>query len=195
MSDLQCAARLFVARHGEAVYESVLITDDGGSLSAIGRQQARDLAERLRGERIARVWSSSLSRAVQTAEIVAAALGVDVVVREGLREYAVGSLAGTDGDEALILGPVFEAWIAGDNTAEIAGGESIKGIVERVGAVLEEIRDIHRGETVLVVSHGGAMGVGLPSILGVPRSNGHDFMVPGGEHVVIVGDADGWSLA
>ena len=52
-----------------------LVTDDGGSLSAAGRGQARALGERLRGERIARVWCSPLSRAVQTAEIAAGVLG------------------------------------------------------------------------------------------------------------------------
>src|SRR6478609_3419986 len=95
MSSLQCAARILVARHGEAEYETELCGDDGGSLTALGRAQARELADLLSGERIARVWTSSLSRAVQTAEIVAASLGVDVVVREGLREYGVGSLAGS----------------------------------------------------------------------------------------------------
>ncbi len=193
MSDLQCAARLYVARHGEARYESAQITDDGGSLSAVGRQQARELAERLRGERIVRVWSSPLSRAVQTAEIVAAVLGVEVVVREGLREYSVGALAGTDGDEALALGPVFEAWISGDDTAAVPGGEVIAEVVDRVVGVLEEIKDIHRGEAVLVITHGGVIAISLPVILGVPRASGHDLMLPGGGSVLITGDADGWT--
>ena len=43
MSSLHCPARIFVARHGEAEYETDLCTDDGGSLTALGRRQARDL--------------------------------------------------------------------------------------------------------------------------------------------------------
>jgi broad specificity phosphatase PhoE len=85
MSALQCPARLFLTRPGEATYESDAVGDDGGWLTRTGRQQSTALAARLRGERIARVWSSPVSRAVQTAEIAAAALGVDVVVRTGLR--------------------------------------------------------------------------------------------------------------
>ena len=103
MSDLQCPTRVFVARHGEAEYETDLVCDDGGSLTALGRQQARELGASLSGERIARVWTSSLSRAVQTAEIAAGVLGVDVVVREGLREYGVGDLAGADGGRGDVL--------------------------------------------------------------------------------------------
>ena len=38
MSDLQCAARVFVARHGEAVYESELLSDAGGWLTPLGRE-------------------------------------------------------------------------------------------------------------------------------------------------------------
>lgn len=47
MTDLQCAARLYVARHGEAVYESELLSDAGGWLSPWGRQQAADLGTSL----------------------------------------------------------------------------------------------------------------------------------------------------
>ena len=98
MGDLQCAARIFVARHGAADYESELLSDAGGWLSPLGRQQSRELAGQVEGERISRVWTSDLSRAVQTGEIVAARTGVDVTVRTGLREFGVGDAAGTTGD-------------------------------------------------------------------------------------------------
>ena len=89
MTDLQCAAQILVARHGEADYETELLTDDGGSLTALGRKQSVELAESLAGERIAHVYVSSKSRAVQTGEIIAARLGVGVTVREALQELSV----------------------------------------------------------------------------------------------------------
>ena len=49
MSDLQCPARVFLARHGEAAYETELLMDHGGTLTARGRAQARELGEKLRG--------------------------------------------------------------------------------------------------------------------------------------------------
>jgi probable phosphoglycerate mutase len=192
VTDLQCPTRLFVARHGEADYETTLVTDHGGSLSAAGRVQARALGERLRGERVARVWCSPLARAVQTAEIAAGVLGVDVVVREGLREYGVGALAHTSADEAAELGPVFRRWVDGDDSATIPGGESVAAIVARVVEVLEEIRDVHRGEGVLVVGHGGTTRATLPVLLGAPRTMGYDLDLPGGAYVALEGDDSGW---
>ncbi len=194
MSSLQCPARIFLARHGEAEYETALVTDDGGSLTRRGREQARALAERLRGERIARVWTSPLSRAVQTAEIAAGHLGVDVVVREGLREYGVGSLAGTDGDESATIGPVFRAWAEGDDEARIEGGETIARIVARVRAVLEEVADAHPGEAVLVVSHGGVILGSAPWLSGRPRLSAYDVELPATGFAQLEADADGWRL-
>src|ERR1051325_10355842 len=69
VSDLHCPARIIVARHGEAEYETPEMNATGGSLTTVGREQARDLGEQLRSEKVAAVMCSELSRAVQTAEI------------------------------------------------------------------------------------------------------------------------------
>ncbi len=192
MSDLQCAARVFVARHGEAVYESDLLSDAGGWLSPLGRDQARALAERVAPERIARVWTSDLARAVQTGEIVAAALGADVVVRTGLREFGVGDAAGTTGDPDPFA-ETFAAWLGGDLTARIPGGESGEDVVERYTAVLDEIADAHRGESVLVVSHGGVMCTALSAVArNLALSHSRDLPMPHCGVVALEGDADGW---
>ncbi|QSR30394.1 histidine phosphatase family protein [Nocardioides sp. S5] len=192
MSDLQCAARVFVARHGEAVYESELLSDAGGWLSPLGREQARALAERLAPERISRVWTSDMARAVQTGEIVAAALGAHVVVRTGLREFGVGHAAGTTGDPDPFA-ETFAAWLDGDLTARIPGGESGEDVVQRYTAVLEEIADAHRGESVLVVSHGGVMCMALSALArNLALSHSRDVPMPNCGVVALEGDADGW---
>jgi len=157
MSDLQCAARVFVARHGEALYESDLLSDAGGWLSPRGRQQAKDLAATLAPERISRVWASDMARAVQTAEIVAGALGVDVVVRKGLRE---------------------------------SGAE----VVQRLATVLDEVAAADRGESVLVVSHGGVMSMALAVLAAnLPATHGHERPMPNCGVVALEADADGWA--
>lgn len=192
MTDLQCAARVFVARHGEADYESEQLSDAGGWLTTLGREQARVLAESVEGERIARVWTSDLSRAVQTGEIVAARLGVDVIVRKGLREFGVGDAAGTTGDPDPFA-ETFAAWLDGDLAARIPGAESGTEVVERYEAVLDEIADSHRGESVLVVSHGGVMCMALSALArNLTLSHSRDLPMPHGGVVAVEADADGW---
>ena len=153
MSSLQCPARILVARHGEADHETGLVSNDGGSLSALGRRQARELGESLRGERVARVWTSPLAPAVQTAELAASVLGTDVVVREGIADS-----------------------------------------VGRVQATLQAIADEHRGETVLVVSHAGAILASLPPLVGLPRANAVGASLRTCGVVALEVDADGWRL-
>ena len=192
MSDLQCPVRVLVARHGEADYETDRLNDHGGTLSPIGRQQSRALAATLATERVARVWSSPMSRAVQTAEIVAAALGCDVTVREGLREFGAGVHAGHRFDPDP-LRPTFLRWLAGDLTERVEGAESGAEVIGRFAVVLEGIADLHRGETVLVVSHGGAICTGVPALAhnltaGFPKER----PLPNTGVVELAGDADGW---
>lgn len=192
MTDLQCPARLLVARHGEAAYESELLSDAGGWLTPLGREQARGLAASLAGERVARVWTSDMARAVQTGEIVAGLLGVDVVVRTGLREFGVGDAAGTTGNPDPFAA-TFAAWLGGDLTARIPGGESGDEVVARYRTVLEEVADQHRGETVLVVSHGGVMSLALSALAAnLTVSHSRDRPMPNAGVVAMEADADGW---
>lgn len=192
MGDLRSAARLLVARHGEAEYETELLTDAGGWLTVHGREQSRRLADALAPERVARVWTSDQSRAVQTAEVVAARLGVDVVVREGLRELSVGDAAGTDGVPDPFAA-TFAAWLGGDLSARIPGGETGAEVVDRVSAVLAEVADAHRGESVLVVSHGGAIRTALPVLAcNLDAARAIDLPLPECGVVAVEGDTDCW---
>lgn len=192
MTDLPRTTRLLVARHGEAAYESDLLSDAGGWLTPLGREQARGLAASLADEQVTRVWTSDMARAVQTGEVVAGPLGVDVVVRTGLREFGVGDAAGTTGVPDPFAA-TFASWLDGDLAARIPGGESGEDVVARYRTVLEEIADAHRGETVLVVSHGGVMCLAL-SVLAANLAVSHsrDLPMPNCGVVVMEVDAGGW---
>jgi broad specificity phosphatase PhoE len=194
MSDLHCPARLIVARHGEAVYETDTMTDSGGSLTTLGRAQARELGERLAGERVAGVVCSELSRSVQTAEIAAAALGLPVEVRRGLQEFAIGDFLGRARDP-LVLDPILAGWLAGDLTPAVPGGESGAQVADRVLAVLDHVADRFRGETVLVITHGGVI-LALTGRLapGSPSAPADAYDVPNCSTYLLERDADGWRV-
>lgn len=163
MTDRADAATILVARHGDAEYETHHWADEGGSLTEEGRAQAAGLADRLADRHVAHVWTSTYARAVQTAEIVAARLGVKVTTREGLREFSVGSLAGLRAEDPFA--DTFRAWIDGDLDRRLPGGETGAELRLRMHHVLHEIAERHRGETVLAISHGGLMRLTLPLIL------------------------------
>jgi probable phosphoglycerate mutase len=193
VSDLHCPARVVLARHGEADYETDLMTESGGSLSALGRDQARDLGERLRSERVAAVVCSELSRAVQTAEIAAGVLGLPVTVREGLQEFPAGDFRGRVYDRGFFDAMV-RSWLAGDLEAGVPGGETGRETADRVLGVLDGIADQFRGETVLVVSHGGVIlalwGALAPGSVLAPERD----LVPNGATYLLERDADGWRV-
>ena len=188
MTALQCATTLVVARHGEAEYEPSDVDEEHGTLSTLGRRQSEALGEALAGRRVAHVWTSPLARAVQTSEIVAARLGVGVTTRLGLRELDAGDLAGPTPDPDPFPG-IVRSWRAGDLDVRIPGGETGREIADRFGAVLQEVADAHPGETVLVVSHGGTIGLGVPALA---RMDAEQQPLGNGGTVEVLADADGW---
>jgi broad specificity phosphatase PhoE len=179
---------VFLARHGEAEFETPLFMDHGGSLTSHGRAQARELGERLRGEKIAHVYCSTISRAVQTAELAAAGLGVGVTVREGLVEIALGEALGLPADSGF-FDDAMDAWVAGDVDVQAPGSESAVEIAGRVRRVLDDLADRHRGEAVLVVSHAGTIVATLAVLAFAPGRPAH---VPNGASYELEGDSDGW---
>src|SRR3954454_4923415 len=138
VSDLHCPATLVVARHAKAAFVETWFSDEGGSLTSEGRTQAAALADSLHGRRVAAVWCSDASRAVQTAEIAAGVLGVAVTARKTLREVFIGDLIGQAFDYSRIEA-VCQHWYAGALDARFPGGESGTEVVARHRAVMEEI--------------------------------------------------------
>ena len=112
-------------------------------LNEHGREQARALAEQLAGEPIDAIYSSDLSRARDTADIVGARLEVPVAVDPDLREIDVGAVEGLTAEES----GAFDGW----------QGEPHEAHSLRVLAAIDRIAARHPAERILVVTHGGSM--------------------------------------
>ncbi len=195
MSDLQCPARILIVRHGEATYERPnILTDAGGVLTETGRRQAQDVADRVAGDRVAAVYTSRLGRAQETAGIVGERLGLPVTVVDGVEEFHVGSLEGKSWS-APEAGATVLAWAGGDLARRWPGAESGDEVVVRFVAALEGLADRHRGETVVVVSHGGVMTLGVThTALNAAPETRRQLDVPHGAVATVEVDADGWRL-
>jgi probable phosphoglycerate mutase len=197
VSDLQCPATVLVVRHGESegnLAHRLSSAAPGSALSSRGREQARALAETLRGRRVARVYASPLRRAQETGEELAKELSVDLETLPGVEEVGVGSREADASDAGWDeLDAARVSWQDGDLSVAVGGGETGADVVHRAAAALDGVADLHRGETVVVVSHAVLMEVALPRLTGAGRTLGGRH-VPNAGVVELERDADGWRL-
>lgn len=174
--------RLLLARHGETTLNSAhrIIGSTDLPLSDAGRQQADRLARRLALERLDALYASPLRRAVETAELVAAACGLPAQVDERLRETDFGAWEGLSMDEvARRDAAALAAWQA-DAMAAPTGGEPPARLLARVDALLSDLRGRHAGQTVALVAHGGLFQALILRALNLPYRNDWVFMLYNG---------------
>jgi 2,3-bisphosphoglycerate-dependent phosphoglycerate mutase len=168
-------------------------------LTPAGVAQARALARTFEHAGVTHVYSSPLPRARQTAEIVAAALGVPCVSDQALREYDVGDFEGLPyiGEHAWRWDRyewVEQAWRDGDHAACHPGGESLADLGARFLPFMAWLAAHHADNDVLVaVGHGGFYRAVLPLLMpsistgyALAHTLGH------GDSVVAVHDDAGW---
>src|SRR5262245_4853683 len=161
--------RLLLVRHGAtaATEEDRFSGSSGAELSDLGRWQAARLGERLGGERLAAIYASPLSRALDTARILAGHCALEPIVRDGLREIGHGRWEGMKrSDVAQQFAAEFSAWEEDPFTFAPEGGESGVAVLARALPVVREIVTAHRGEQVAVVSHKATLRLLLSSLLG-----------------------------
>ncbi|WP_405545543.1 bifunctional RNase H/acid phosphatase [Streptomyces phaeochromogenes] len=157
--DLGTPTTLVLLRHGETpLTPQKRFSGSGGSdpaLSDTGRDQADRVATALaaRGT-VQDVISSPLARCRETAAIVAARLGLDVRIEDGLRETDFGAWEGLTFAEVRERYPDdMSAWLSSPDAEPTGGGESFEAVAHRVAAARDELLAAHTGRTVLLVSH------------------------------------------
>jgi len=170
---------VYLARHGQTAYnfEGRFQGQLPVPLDALGREQARELAERAAAHGFAVLWSSTLLRARETAEIVAARIGLEPREDARLMETNAGYWTDRPFGEVQAQAPgLFAKFVAGDPTFAFPGGESFAEQEVRVGAALDEIE---RGPLpALVVCHGMVIRAALSGRTGHWLPNGQ--RVPNG---------------
>jgi broad specificity phosphatase PhoE len=181
VSDPGPLSGVLLARHGQTDDNREPIRVQGFTdtpLNDTGRRQASELAERVAGDGIASLWSSDLSRARETAEIVGARIGLAPRLDARLREANRGRWEGHRFIDIAREEPDrYAAWLRAGADFRFPGGESLLDQQVRVSECLSEIHAA--GELpALVVCHGGSIRVML--CLRDPRGLGafHEFEVP-----------------
>lgn len=148
---------LIVIRHGETTWnrERRMQGTTDTPLSDVGRAQAQALGRRLAGHGFTALYTSDLSRARDTALAIAEHTRRSVVADARLRERRFGIFEGLTAAEIQERFPEEHArFIGRDPDYEVPGGESAREFTDRCLGGLSEIAGRHRGEDVVVVTHG-----------------------------------------
>lgn len=139
-------------------------------LTEAGREQVHLAKNSLLGKGITKIYSSDLTRARETAQIVAEALSLKITYLPQFRESNNGLLAGMLKTEAAVKYPGVY-WNALSWTERWPGGESPEEFFYRIRAAWYEFKRQVGKDNVLLVSHGGVMNIILCLENGIPYTN------------------------
>ncbi|MDQ6801427.1 MAG: histidine phosphatase family protein [Acidobacteriota bacterium] len=164
--------QLILVRHGETEENAAGIVQGWhhGTLSDLGKQQVRRLAERIARMETDALFSSPIGRALATAQAIADATGLEIRTLDTLREVCLGTWEGRGyldirRDDA----ENYRRW-RDDPEAACPGGESHSDVRRRMEEAFETIASSADGQhrRVVVVSHGTAIRLGATVLLGAP---------------------------
>ena len=165
------ASRLYLVRHAQSQGNTGEdLTTGDPDLTDVGCEQARRLGERLKSQRVDRIYASPLRRTQQTASAIAQASGLHVLTKDDLREVVLGQA-----DYDIRLLPARERasvarLILTDGTWDaFPGSEGSEPARKRVRDVIHEIVDDHPGERLVLVSHAAFIQTFVSVILGLSR--------------------------
>lgn len=164
--------RFYFVRHGQSVANTLRVISNRNlphPLTELGRQQAAALAQSLAGVAFTHIYASPILRAVQTAEIVASALGMPFEIADALREPDCGIMEGRSDEAAWAEHKrVTLDWLLHEKfDSHIDGGESHHAVRARFVPFIQRLIDQHRGtdHNVLLIAHGSLLYMMLPVVL------------------------------
>jgi len=166
--------KIYVARHGqnEDNANGILNGHRDLPLTAIGERQAHELADGIKAQdlRFDAVYTSPLSRAGRTAEVVCRTLGLPKpVVLDVLIERDFGSMTGHLADDIETLcAPDIVKTETITYFLSPSGAETFPDLLARAGKALQQVRAMHASGTVLLVSHGDFGKMLYASYYGLP---------------------------
>jgi probable phosphoglycerate mutase len=191
------STRFCFVRHGETAWNAARRIQGQLDLplNANGMAQARALANGLRGEAFAALYSSDLARARHTAEAAAHLLHLPLRLLPALRERHFGVFQGLTQEEGALRHPAEHARMrAREPGFEIPGGESLIAFRERVLACVAELARRHDGTQVLVATHGGVLDILFRRATGRGLEQPRECELPNAALNWIEVDGGEWSL-
>lgn len=189
--------RLCVVRHGETAWnaEGRVQGQLDVPLSEVGHAQSRAVAQALAGEKFHALYSSDLVRVRQTAAPAASRLGLQMRCDPALRERHYGVFQGLTYAECKTSRPLdYARFKAKELHYDFGSGESLAAFNARVLRFIDLLLERHRGESVLVFTHGGVLEMlyrhAMQRGLATPR----DFEIPNAALNALENGGHGWKV-
>jgi len=168
------AATFLFIRHAESTTNAGTATADeivDPPLTALGQQQALDLADTLRGLDLTAIYASSYQRTALTIAPTAAEFDLTPTVVPAIREWSFGDELTDTASIYTAINAMFGQWLSGNTAAAIEGipsSESLDDLNARVVPAYDEIVARHADEdgAIAIVGHGGSIAWTMPAFAG-----------------------------
>ncbi|NLN87783.1 MAG: histidine phosphatase family protein [Syntrophomonadaceae bacterium] len=182
--------RVILIRHGETDWNLARRFQGhvGPGLNAKGESQAVAVAALLAGEEVSSIFTSDLTKAVETGRHIGAVHGVSVKMEPLLREINFGVWEGlTFGEIQAQCPKVLEDWLQDPFARRVSGGETAGELGERVIWAWNKIlQNAKSAQTVMIVDHAGPLQMLLCHLTGLDLSRQWEFRIGHGEPVFLI---------
>ncbi len=147
---------ILLIRHGETVWNRGRIFRGVYDipLNENGRIQAGHVAKALASRHLDAAYTSPLSRAHETAQIVLDPHRIEAIIHEGLKDFNYGGWTGLQADEVARRWPAEHTrWTNNPHGMRVPGGDTLQEVFDRAFGAVEEITQKHKGQIVALFAH------------------------------------------
>ena len=165
---------IYLVRHGQTAWnrEEIFRGRTDVPLDQTGLKQAELVGQYFKGIEIHGIFSSSLSRAWQTAEKVAECHNLKVQPLQGILDMSFGNWEGRPHQEIRKSDTeTYRQWVETPHQVRLPGGESLDDVRVRAMAAMEEVIRTHARKTLILVTHRVVNKVLICGILGLDNSH------------------------
>ncbi len=152
--------KMYLIRHGQSAANrgNIIAGHQDVPLTEVGHAQAALVVKFFEGKSVDAIYSSDLSRAMDTVRPLATERGLTVQPERGLRELHAGVADGMAFAEFTVRYPeTYAVWMTDFGNLRCPGGESMTEVAQRADATLRRIAAEHPDHTVAVATHGGVI--------------------------------------
>ena len=166
--------KVYVVRHGQTAWnlEEVFRGRMDIPLDETGKKEVHLAGEALKDETIHAVYSSPLSRSMETSENIAKFQNIPVTPLEAIIDISYGEWEGVQLAEVQKKYPdLYDQWLKTPHTITFPGGESLEGVRARVMDAIDHLIEKHQNENIALVAHRVPNKVICCSLIGIDNSN------------------------